>query len=513
MNLSHLFHRSVQLYGDHPAIVQGKQLPVTYAQLDQRVRSLAFWLRNELGLEPGERITLAMKNCTEYMELLLAAWHAELCAVPVNIKLHPDEIAYMVTNSGSRACVTHSSLFQSMQVALAGVADIQVLDASSSRFVRAFESPELPLGPADDQSLAWLFYTSGTTGKPKGVMLSHANLISMAMHFNMDVQAVRPNDMLLHAAPMSHGSGLYSIPYFIKGGTQLVPDSGGFDEPELFDLCAHYQDVSVFAAPTMVQRMVNFARAGNCQHAGLRAMFVGGAPFYVEDIKQAVACFGARIIHMYGQGESPMTISGLPPQNLAQAVETGDLSVLSSVGFAQTAIQIQILDDDNQPVPLGELGEVVVRGPTVMRGYWNNPEATAKTLINGALRTGDIGMLDERGLLHLKDRSKDVIISGGTNIYPREVEDVLLVHPMVSEVSVVGAPDPEWGESVVAFIVCGPGHEAQASDLDEHCLQHIARFKRPKRYVFVDNLPKNGAGKVLKRELQQTLVTTNEQCK
>lgn len=511
MNLSHLFQRSVQLYGDYPALIKGKQLPTSYKQLGKRVRMLAFWLRNELGLAPGDRVTLALKNCTEYLELLLASWHGGLCVVPVNIKLHPDEIAYMVSNSGSRACITQEALFQPMQDALVGVPEVKVLSLDSSLFQRAFDCPELSLGSDNDQSLAWLFYTSGTTGKPKGVMLSHANLVSMAMHFYSDVQSVSPNSILLHAAPMSHGSGLYSIPYFIKGGAQLVPDSGGFEEAELFDLFAHYQDVSVFAALTMVRRMVGFAQSYCPEVSGLRSIIVGGAPFYVEDIKQAVGCFGPRIIHMYGQGESPMTISALPPGNLAHAVETGDMNMLSSVGFPQTAMQVEILDHNDQPVPEGELGEVVVRGPTVMMGYWNNPEATAKTLLNGALKTGDIGMLDTRGMLYLKDRSKDVIISGGTNIYPREVEDVLLAYPLVSEVSVVGAPDPEWGESIVAFVVTIPGKEVQVSELDAHCLTHIARFKRPKRYVFVDNLPKNGAGKIMKRELQQTLVNKNGQ--
>ncbi len=508
MNLSKLFHRSVRLYGDYPAIIRGTLPPLSYTQLDSRVRSLAYWLRHDLGMQPGDRLVLAMKNCSAYMELILAAWHAELCVVPVNIKLHPSEIAYMVTNSEALVCMTQAALCQPMKHALASTPDVRVLDVGSPEFDSAFDSPQLPLGAEGDEHLAWLFYTSGTTGKPKGVMLSHANLVSMAMHFYADVQDVHAGDILAHVAPMSHGSGLYSICYFIKGGTQLIPESGGFDEAELFELLAHHQRVSLFAAPTIVQRMVNHARAAGIDATGLRHVFVGGAPFYVEDIKQAVACFGPRIIHMYGQGESPMTISGLPPENLAQAVEAGDIDVLSSVGFPQTAMQVQILDDAHQPVAAGELGEVVVRGPAVMMGYWKNPQATAKTLIDGALHTGDIGMLDEQGLLYLKDRSKDVIISGGTNIYPREVEDVLLKHPLVSETSVIGCPDPEWGESVVAFIVPNSGEKVDVSELDALCLQHIARFKRPKRYVFVQDLPKNGAGKVMKRELQQTLINT-----
>jgi acyl-CoA synthetase (AMP-forming)/AMP-acid ligase II len=338
-------------------------------------------------------------------------------------------------------------------------------------------------------------------------MLSHGNLVSMAMHFYSDVQAVGSEDVLAHAAPMSHGSGLYSIPYFIKGAMQLVPESGGLDVPELFGLFAKCRNVSLFASPTIVQRLVQHGQQNPGAWPGLRAMLVGGAPFYIEDIKAAVQCFGPRIVQMYGQGESPMTISALPAERLARAVAEDDNATLASVGFAQTAIRISIVDGDGKPVAAGTPGEVIVRGPTVMAGYWNNPEATRQTVLDGALRTGDIGLLDEHGLLHLKDRSKDVIISGGTNIYPREVEEALLTHPAVQEVSVVGTPDPEWGEAVVAFVVCDPGAAVTEADLDAVCIQTIARFKRPKRYVFATELPKNSTGKVLKRDLQQRLGT------
>ncbi len=505
MNLSHLFQRSVQLYPDRPALAHGKRPCLNYAQLNKRVRALAYWLHNTLALKPGDRITLAMKNCPEYMELLLASWHAGLCAVPVNIKLHPNEIAYMVRDSGSRACVTQAALLRPMQEALRDIPGIGLVDIASDDYSRALESPALDIVRGNDRDLAWLFYTSGTTGRPKGVMLSHANMVSMAMHFYSDVQSVDSDDILVHVAPMSHGSGLYSAPYFIKGALQVVPESGGFDEAELFDLFARYDKVSLFAAPTIVQRMAQYAQRHAVGSPGLRGIFVGGAPFYVEDIKKAVECFGPRVAHIYGQGESPMTISALPARQLADAVANNDAAMLASVGFAQTAMQVDILDDQGRPLAPGALGEVVVSGSAVMAGYWNNPEASRQTVRDGVLRTGDIGLLDERGLLHLKDRSKDVIISGGTNIYPREVEEALLTHDGVEEVSVVGAPDPEWGESVVAFVVCRPGAAVAASDLDSLCIQTIARFKRPKRYIFVHELPKNGTGKVLKRELQKCL--------
>lgn len=507
MNLSHLFQRSVQLYPERPALAHGAQASWTYAQLNARIQSLAYWLRHTLRLNAGDRVMLAMKNCPQYMELMLASWHAGLCVVPVNSKLHPNELAYMVQDSGSRACFTQAGLFDDLRHACAGFDTLQLIDVDSDDYRQALQSPAFAIASDSDSALAWLFYTSGTTGRPKGVMLSHSNLVSMAMHFYSDVQSVGSDDILVHVAPMSHGSGLYSIPYFIKGAMQLVPESGGLDVPELFSLFARHKNVSLFASPTIVQRLVQHGQQNPGEWPGLRSMLVGGAPFYIEDIKAAVQCFGPRIAQMYGQGESPMTISALPAERLAKAVAEGDNATLASVGFAQTAIQISIVDSDGKPVAAGTPGEVIVRGPTVMAGYWNNPEATRQTVLDGALRTGDIGLLDEHGLLHLKDRSKDVIISGGTNIYPREVEEALLTHTSVEEVSVIGTPDPEWGEAVVAFVVCRSGAVVSETELDAVCLKTIARFKRPKRYIFATELPKNGTGKVLKRELQQRIST------
>lgn len=528
----------------------GNETALDYRALDRRVRALAHWLTHTMGLVAGDRVMLAMKNCPQYFELMLAAWHADLCVVPINSKLHPSEIDYMLRDCGARLCVVQRDLFDALQPIAATIDGLTLFDVGSDDYATALHSPMLPaqyrsaspssttLPPiTDGNRLAWLFYTSGTTGRPKGVMLSHANLISMSLNFYADLQAVDGEDVLLHVAPMSHGSGLYSILYMIKGALQLVPASGGLDEAEVFDLLSAYRKVSLFAAPTIVTRMMQHTRSHDVTWPGLRTLLVGGAPFYVEDIKQAVQCFGPHIAQVYGQGESPMTIAAMSAATLGNAVRDDDVDLLASVGFVQTGMYVDIVDELGQPVPEGIAGEVVVRGEAVMSGYWQNPSATAKTIVDGALRTGDIGLIDARGLLHLKDRSKDVIISGGSNIYPREVEEALLRHPDVAEVSVIGVADPEWGESVVAFVVrraqsahaegtnsggapaeafgtssraggCGTGVSAVSeSDLDALCIAAIARFKRPKKYYFVTDLPKNGTGKVLKRELHKLLET------
>jgi long-chain acyl-CoA synthetase len=261
----------------------------------------------------------------------------------------------------------------------------------------------------------------------------------------------------------------------------------------------------MFAAPTMVKRLVDEARRGKPPLDGLKTIVYGGGPMYLADIRDALAAMGQRFAQIYGQGESPMTITALGKHHFADTAHPRHLARLASVGVAQSVIEIRIADADDRTLPAGESGEVLVRGDAVMKGYWRNPEATAETLRGGWLHTGDVGALDQDGFLTLVDRSKDLIISGGSNIYPREIEEVLLRHPGVDEVSVVGRPHPEGGEEVVAFVVRRPGTAASEPELDRLCLESIARFKRPKAYRFVDGLPKNNYGKVLKTELRAQL--------
>jgi acyl-CoA synthetase (AMP-forming)/AMP-acid ligase II len=327
----------------------------------------------------------------------------------------------------------------------------------------------------------------------------------MTVGYLADVDVADENSSLLHAAPMSHGSGLYILPYVARGARHVIPASSGFEPREFLELCDRHPACAAFLAPTMVQRLRTEAQRSNRRSANLRTIVYGGGPMYVEELKKALAVFGQVFVQIYGQGEAPMTITSLRRADHL----SGDDSILGSVGWARTGVEVAVVDERGSPLPAGEIGEIVCRGDVVMSGYWNNPAASAEALRDGWLYTGDMGSLDARGYLTLRDRSKDVVISGGSNIYPREVEEVLLTHPGVAEVSVVGQPDREWGEIVVAFIVPAPGADLREASLDAHCLERIARFKRPKRYVFIESLPKNSYGKVLKRELRLRLLQTD----
>lgn len=446
-----------------------------------------------------------MENCPEYVETLYGVWFAGLVAVPINAKLHAREALFAIENSGASTLFVSESLSTSFLASLGqipGRVEIFVPGTTGYRRLQDAEALTQPVDRAPDD-VAWLFYTSGTTGRPKGVMLSHRNLLAMTMCYFTDVDTVSAGDAIVYAAPISHGAGMYNFAHVLAAARHVVPESGGFEPAELVELAAHHRNVSMFAAPTMVKRLVDFVAQRGADPSGFKTIVYGGGPMYAEDIRRALDVMRDRFVQIYGQGESPMTITALSRAHLADRGHPRYLERIASVGVAQSMVEVRIGDGEGRPLAVGETGEVLVRGETVMQGYWRDPAATAKTLRDGWLFTGDVGSLDADGFLTLKDRSKDVIISGGSNIYPREVEEVLLRHPAVVEAAVVGRRHPEWGEEVVAFVVAAPGGAPTRVELDALCLDNIARFKRPKTYRFVEALPKNNYGKVLKTELRE----------
>lgn len=498
MNLAQTLLRVARTQPHRPALYEGSRLLFDYGQFAERVARLAAAMRAG-GLEPGDRVALFMRNHPAYLEVLYATWWAGLVAVPVNAKLHVREAQWIVDHAQARWAFVTPDVGADLH------APERIVDATGPAYDALFSLPPVPVAAREPTDLAWLFYTSGTTGKPKGVMLTHRNLMTMGLTYFVDVDAIEGGDAIVYGAPMSHGAGIYAVPHVMAGARHVVPASGGFDPAEMFELARTVGPLSMFAAPTIVKRLVDHAEATGADGSGFKTIVYGGAPMYLADIQRALRIMGQRFVQIYGQGESPMVITSLPRPYLSEAGHPRYVQRLASVGFAQTPVQVRIATAEGEPLPTGEVGEVLVRGDTVMAGYWRDPEATAAALRDGWLFTGDMGSLDEDGFLTLKDRSKDVLISGGSNIYPREVEEVLLLHPAVAEVAVVGAPDPEWGEVVVAFVALRPGLSVSTEELDTLCLEHIARFKRPKRYEMVAALPKNNYGKVLKRELREQL--------
>jgi long-chain acyl-CoA synthetase len=503
MNLAHLLLRTARRLPAAPAVIERDRTEIAYAQLADHSLRLAAALHGPLAQRAGRCVGLLMKNNAAYVELMFACWAAGLAAIPINLKLHPREVAFILDDAGADTCFVTDDVDTAAIDAARTTGATRFIDVDTRDYRALLKTEPAHLTEVDSNDIAWLFYTSGTTGQPKGVMLTHRNLLAMTLNYLADVDHAHPGEHLLHAAPMSHGSGIYMVPNIAAGCTQLIPASRGFDVAEIDTLLTFAAGTKMFAAPTMVMRLVDGLRG---DAPALKSIVYGGGPMYVRDVQRALARLGPRLVQIYGQGESPMTITVLTAAEHTDDHDGRLLHRLGSVGRAQTGIELAVLDEQDALLSTGEIGEVCVRGDPVMRGYLNNPAATATTLADGWLHTGDLGRLDGHGYLTLVDRSKDLVISGGSNIYPREVEEVLLRHPAVREIAVIGEPDREWGESLVAIVVLRPGASADAADLEALCLDHLARFKRPKRYVFVDDLPKNAAGKVLKRELREQFI-------
>lgn len=503
MNIGSFLVASARSFPDRPAISVGDQLYARYSDFFRRVTRLAAGLRALPGVQPGDRIGMAMKNCQQYLEVMYATWHAGLCAVPINAKLHPREFAYILENSGARYCFATTDLAEALAPL---VSDVETLDrvicVEDREYEFLFERDPLDLQAVQSEDPAWLFYTSGTTGKPKGATLTHRSLAAMTYRYYADIDYLTEADCMLHGAPLSHGGGLYALPQIGKASHQIIPASHGFDPGEIIGLTSVYDSMTFFAAPTMLTRLVGHRQIGSARLDAIRTIFYGGAPMYVEDLKRALDTIGPRLLQAYGQGEMPNTITYLPKRMHTDRAHPKYEERLASVGIARTGVEVRIIDPQGRDVAPGEIGEVAARSDVCMTGYWNNPSATAQSLRNGWLFTGDLGLMSEDGFLTLKDRSKDLIISGGSNIYPREVEEVILLHPKVLEVSVIGRKHADWGEEVVAFVVPRDGARIDTAELDQVCLDHIARFKRPKQYIMIDALPKNNYGKVLKTELR-----------
>lgn len=499
MNVAIFMKRSGSSFPDNPAIAKGTAVLKTYGQLAERVSQLAFALVNSFYLRPGDRVALTMNNCPEYFEILYACWHAGLVTVPINSKLHQNEFAYILEDSQAKICFSSHALIET--IASLSLETLRAaLDVSSQEYGRLFKSDKLSIVSRESSDPAWLFYTSGTTGKPKGAVLSHRNLLASSLCYFSDVDQESPWRTILHPAPVSHGSGFYGLAHVMRASCQVFPESGGFNVDEIYHLIQFWPATVFFAAPTMLKRMLDHRYDVDTNN--LKTIIYGGGPMYLEDCLKGLERFGPKLAQLYGQGESPMTITALSSRIHADKDHPRWHERLSSVGTPQSLVEVKVADSDGTWLPAGEVGEVIVRGESVMSGYWRNPNATKEALRNGWLHTGDSGYFDGDGFLTLKDRSKDLIVSGGTNIYPREVEEVLIKHPDVEEAAIIGRFDREWGEVVVAYIVTASNKNMDEKSIDNFCIDNIARFKRPKFYHKVDSLPKNNYGKVLKTKLR-----------
>ncbi len=510
MNVGQFLTKAASSFPTNPAIVHGER-SWSYAEFHSRTSQLCHALR-ELGLQKGDNLAVLMTNCGPMLETMFAGFRLGCGVVPINFRLHPNEFAYIIDHSQSRVVVT-SPEFQGPLLSVAdqmpevdhvittGDAIGEALDYETLLKNRPDNCPDVIVDPDD---VAWLFYTSGTTGRPKGAMLTHRNLEAMTTGFFEDMcPASDQPEATLHAAPLSHGSGLYALPNVVQAAAHVIPATPSFDPVHIFECIQQHRVTNIFVAPTMLKRLVDHPDIGRFDLGSLKSVIYGGAPMLVEDLLLALDRLGPCLVQLYGQGESPMTITYLPHSHHVCDGDEQQQHRLGSAGIARTGVEVQIVDENDRRLATGEVGEIITRSDLVMKGYWRDPDASEKSLRGGWLHTGDVGYLDDDGFLFLMDRSHDMIISGGENIYPREIEEVLVRHPAVREVAVIGIPDREWGEAVKAVVSTVDGAAVTEQELIDFCRDHVASYKKPRSIDFLDELPRNNYGKIVKRELRE----------
>jgi long-chain acyl-CoA synthetase len=500
VNLAALLDGPARTAAHRPAVLVGDEPFRDWDGLAGAVARRAGGLAARHAIRPGDAVALFAANCPQYLEALFAIWHAGAVAVPISSRLHPREVPPLLAAAKAGLCFATPAEAAALAPPAADGTRLVVLGEADDDALLDHD-PVAPVArrATDD---AWIFFTSGTTGAAKGARLSHGNLLAMSAAYYADVSRVGTGDAIIHVAALSHASGLMALPFVACGAAQVLPPSGGFDAAELLTLAAAHDRSTFFVPPTLLRRLAASGALAEAAVDRIGTVLVGAAPVHPDDLRAGVAALGPRVWNGYGQGESPCTITAMSPAAIADAIATGDEARLGSVGVPRWATRVRVVDGDGVAVAPGEVGEVVVDGPTVMAGYLGLPEATAEALRDGWLHTGDLGRLAQDGHLTLVDRAKDVVITGGYNVYPREVEDVLVRDPSIAEVAVLGLPDAEWGEVVAAFVVPAEGAEVDAAALDALCQAHIARHKRPRRYTVLGELPRNAAGKILKKTLR-----------
>jgi long-chain acyl-CoA synthetase len=482
--------RARQLFASEVAMVS-EGLRLTYADLWTRCRRLAGAL-TRLGIEPGDRVAVLALNSHRYIESYLGVPASGRAVVPLNTRHAEPELRYALEDAGARLLITDrdpGALAKSVERVIR-------LPDEYERLLAAAPEAELGVGIGED-TLAGLFYTGGTTGAAKGVMLSHRNLMANTVHWLVAVQQGR-EDVFLVMAPMFHAAGSAAVLATVwVGGRQVILP--GFDPVAALDAIAAEQITITLGVPTMIAALAEEQLARPRQVETMRMICHGGSPIATEVVRRAHAAFPrAEITHLYGATEMAPLATALRREETLL-----DGALARSCGQAVAGVDVRIVDDRGYELPIGETGEVVVRGPNIMSGYWNKPAETAAVLRDGWYHSGDLGFVDAQGHLFLVDRAKDMIISGGENVYSTEVEEVLYLHPAVLEAAVFGVPDAKWGEAVHAVVVPRPGHEVDPLELIAFCRERIAGYKVPKQIdLRREALPKSGPGKVLKRELR-----------
>ncbi len=485
---------------------------ISWAAFAGRVRAAAAGLVAR-GVEPGDRILLHSRNSIALLETMWAAWRAGAVWVPTNFRLTPPEVAYLAASSGAAVHIfdpafpDHAAAAQAGNPALRldiSLGDDGLGDGLAWDTFASDDPPSVPPVEVGRDHPAWFFYTSGTTGWPKASVLTHGQLQFVINNHLADlIPGTTERDASLVVAPLSHGAGVHAVLQVPRGAASVLLSGEKLDCAEAWALIERHRITNMFTVPTILTMLARHEAADRYDHSSLRYVIYAGAPMYRADQRFALEKLGPVLVQYYGMGEVTGAITVLPPD--WHSTDDAVMPV-GSCGFPRTGMEVAILGPDGTRLPAGSSGEICVRGPAVHAGYWNNPEANAAAFAGGWFHTGDLGHTDSRGLVYITGRASDMYISGGSNVYPREIEEVLLTHPAVAEACVVGLPHPKWGEAGIAVLVLR--QDVTESELFGHLEGRLAKYKFPVRFAVWSELPKSGYGKVTKREVRRLLEET-----
>jgi long-chain acyl-CoA synthetase len=495
---------NAQRYADKTAFMcEGTRY--TFKQVNQRTSSLINALA-DLGVSKGDRVGILAYNCPQYFEVFGLAKAGRVC-VPLNYRSVGRELAYLINDSEINTLIVESAFIDvigSISRELDGVRNLICLDAvlenmmSYGQLVGSYP-PDEPADVVEADDPCVLFYTSGTTGRPKGAVHTHRSMVAEAKlpHRNLS-----STDVVLCVMPFFHvgGSAAHLIPAFAVGASVVIHKR--FDESLVLQAIDGEKVTYMFLVPTMIIRLLEHPDLSQYDLSSLHTLAYTGAPMPIEALRRGIELLGEVFFQEFGQTET-LNMTVFRREEFKLEGSPKELKRMESAGRPQGEDELRIVDDHDRDVPIGEVGEIIARSDRIMKEYWRSPEETAKTMKNGWIHTGDVGRMDEDGYIYLVDRKKDMIISGGENIYSREVEEVLYMHPAVLEAAVVGVPDEEWGESVKALVVLKEGATASEEEIIEFCKEHLASYKKPRSVEFRGSLPKTGSGKIKKNEIRE----------
>lgn len=501
MNLGNLLTQAACKYANLPGFIQGDTTR-TWSQINARVDALAHHLKLR-GIRPGDRILVQLANGLPLFESAWVAFKLGAVWVPVNYRLTPSEVAYIAKSSGAAMMITQSAFDAHVAAAQAeSPALLQVLGTDQPAYEAMASEHTGPFAAAEVtyHHPLWFFFTSGTTGRPKAAVLTHGQMAFVVTNHLADLlPGLRQEESSLVVAPLSHGAGIHALVNVARGAASVLLPGESLDCPAAFEAIEKHRITNLFTVPTILKRLTEDPAAARFDHSSLKQVIYAGAPMYKADQQRALAAFGPVIVQYFGLGEVTGNITVLRTDEHLE--DSGAL--LGTCGTARSGMEVAVLDEQCQPVATGVQGEICTRGPAVFAGYWNNPEATAQAFRGGWFHTGDLGTMDARGFVTITGRSSDMYISGGSNVYPREIEEALLTLPGIAEAVVFGVPDAQWGELGVAVLAArDPAAPLAPDQVLAHLQPLLAKYKWPRTIQFWPSLPKSAYGKLVKKDIR-----------